>query len=113
MISDPRPQKRYRATKEQWEAIRAWFSEDRCWVCDEPWTELHHIVNRSHAGDDIAENLAPLCSECHRLIEARDTSARSLLRHALLPSNYQYLFDKLGGTFEGWLERHYPVRAAA
>lgn len=106
---DPKPEKRYRATKQEWESIREAFSEDCCWVCGGEWTELHHILNRSHSGDDVVVNLAPVCQECHRRIEARDPQARSLIRQALMPSNLAYLRYKLGENTEGWLERHYPL----
>lgn len=108
-MNDPKPQKRYRATRADWEDIRDAFSEDRCWVCGERWTELHHILNRSHSGDDVVVNLAPVCQECHGRIEARDPQARSLIRQALMPSNLGYLSYKLGENTEGWLSRHYPL----
>lgn len=113
MNSDPRPAKRYRAPKSEWEDIREAFSEERCWVCEEPWMELHHILNRSHSGDDVVVNLAPLCSECHRRVEARDPLARSALRGALMPSNLAYLSYRLGENVEGWLERNYALTRVA
>lgn len=70
--------------------------------------ELHHIYPRGQGGDDQIENLSPVCSPCHRKIEARDPVARSLLRGALMPTNLAYLHDKLGERTAGWLERHYP-----
>lgn len=106
---DAKPAKRYRATKAEWNDIRDAFSEDRCWVCDEPWAELHHILNRSHSGDDVVVNLAPCCRQCHGRIEARDAQARSLIRQALMPSNLAYLRYKLGENAEGWLSRNYPL----
>lgn len=109
---DPKPQKRYRASKERWEDIRDAFSDERCWACGGRWTELHHILNRSHSGDDVTANLAPVCSECHRRIEARDPVVRSLIRQALMPSNLAYLRSKLGENTEGWLLRHYPTHLA-
>ena len=106
---DAKPAKRYRATKAGWEDIRDAFSEDRCWVCSERWTELHHILSRSHSGDDVVGNLAPVCQECHARIEAREAQARSLIRQALMPSNLAYLRYKLGENTEGWLSRNYPL----
>lgn len=106
---DPKPAKRHRAGEQEWRGIREAFSEERCWVCGERWTELHHILNRSHSGDDVVENLAPVCAECHRRIEARDPQSRSLIRQALMPTNLAYLRRKLGENTEGWLSRHYPL----
>lgn len=113
MSFDPKPPKRYRASQAEWNDIRDAFVNDRCWCCDDVWTELHHILNRSHSGDDRIANLAPLCASCHRLIEARDPVTRSLLRWALMPSNHAYLRYRLGETLEGWLERNYPVDVGA
>jgi len=107
---DAKPQKRHRATAKEWAEIRANFSEDRCWVCTEPWTELHHIMSRGAGrGDDVTVNLAPVCGKCHRRIEARDPLARSLIRQALMPSNIGYLRWKLSENAEGWLSRNYPL----
>jgi hypothetical protein len=109
---DAKPQKRHRASKQEWQEIRDAFSEDRCWVCNERWAELHHILNRSHSGDDVVANLVPVCRNCHGLIEARDPVARSRIRQALMPSNLAYLRLKLGENIEGWLSRHYAPHVA-
>lgn len=113
MPSDFKQPPRYRATVAEWEWFRTWFRTSTCWVCGGPWQELHHILARIHGGDDDIVNLAPVCRDCHRLIEARDPHARAQIRHALLPSNYHYLFGKLEGKLEGWLERNYSTRVAA
>lgn len=109
---DTKPQKRYRATKKEWEEIREAFSGERCWGCGARWKELHHILNRSHSGDDVVVNLAPVCRECHRRIEARDPLIRSRIRHALMPSNLAYLRYKFGEQTEAWLSRHYALDSA-
>lgn len=107
MIADPKPQRRFVADSIEWTEIRADFRGESCWVCGGRWTELHHLLARSHSGDDHRENLIPLCSECHRKVEARDPTARSYVRQALMPSNLEYLRGKLGERLEGWLERNY------
>ena len=113
-MRDPKSPKRYRATVSEWEWFRTWFATDRCWVCDEPWQELHHIIPRSKSGDDDITNLAPLCVECHRRIEAREPVARGALRGAFMPSNYEYFQRRLGENAEGWLDQNYaPTKAAA
>ena len=115
MAPDPKPTKRYRATLAEWEWFRTWFASQGllCWVCGlAPWTELHHILARSHGGDDDITNLAPVCRDCHRRIEERDMDARCKVRWALMPSNYEYLQGKLEERVDGWLERNYP-RAVA
>ncbi len=110
---DAKSPKRYRASQSEWSSIYEAFEDERCWVCDEVWTELHHILARSHSGDDVVVNLAPVCGECHRRIEARDPVARSLVRQALMPSNIAYLEYRLGDGVKGWLERNYGERVAA
>ena len=109
MTTDFKSAKRYRASIPEWEGMRQAFSRDRCWVCGGSWTELHHILPRSHSGDDVIVNLAPVCVDCHRRIEARDPVARSLIRQALLPSNFAYLRYKFGEQVGGWLDANYPV----
>lgn len=109
MPSDPKTPKRYRASQAEWSSIHEAFKDERCWVCNGPWKELHHILNRSHSGDDVTVNLAPLCSECHRKVEARDPLARSLIRQALMPSNITYLQYRLGDGTKAWLDRFYPL----
>lgn len=80
-----------------------------CWTCSSNWTQLHHILSRAHGGDDVTVNLAPLCTSCHHLVEARDSVTRSLLRGALMPSNLEYLRFRLGENVAGWLERNYAA----
>jgi HNH endonuclease len=106
---DTKPERRYRATLAEWEWFRTWFALERCWVCEDAWQELHHIYPRGQGGDDDIVDLAPVCRECHRHIEARDPVARSLLRQALMPTNLEYLRGKLGDGTLGWLDRNYPV----
>jgi len=112
-VIDAKSPKRYRASQSEWSGIHQAFEDDRCWVCDEVWTELHHILARSHSGDDVVANLAPVCRECHARIEARDSEARSLLRQAFMPSNIAYLRSRLGYELEGFLERNYAERVMA
>lgn len=112
-MSDFKQPARYRASIAEWEFIRTWLRRETCWICGEPWTELHHILSRGQGGDDVIEDLAPLCASCHRRIEARDVQARAALRGALMPTNLAYLHDKLGERTLGWLDRNYPARAAA
>jgi len=41
----------------------------KCRVCiSRQRLQAHHIVYRSHGGDDAAENLLTVCNKCHRLI---------------------------------------------
>lgn len=41
----------------------------RCQLCGSfSGLEVHHIQRRSQLGDDSADNLITLCSDCHRAI---------------------------------------------
>jgi len=39
-----------------------------CQLCGKQATQLHHIVYRSHSGDNTAYNLICLCDLCHRTV---------------------------------------------
>jgi hypothetical protein len=71
---DPRPAKRQKATTAAWTAIREGFAGATCVHCGLAAQSLHHIVPKSQGGDDVPENLAPLCGDgtrgCHGLIES-------------------------------------------
>jgi len=108
-VLDPKPTKRYRATKKEWEDIHAAFQGVGCLVCEEYPIELHHVLPRSHSGDDVVVNLVPLCRVCHGLVEARDPSARAVLGVNLSDSNLAYLRYRLGDVADAWVERNYPV----
>lgn len=51
----------------RWEILKS--SEGHCARCDiykgKAGLQVHHIHPRSRGGGDEAENLAPLCIECH------------------------------------------------
>jgi 5-methylcytosine-specific restriction endonuclease McrA len=42
-----------------------------CRLCGALGPDLHHIVNRSLAGDDHPRNLVPACRSCHDAIHAK------------------------------------------
>lgn len=117
MKPDPKPPKRYRATKKEWEDMRLAFRGAGCRVCGKPWESLHHIVRRSQGGDDVLVNLAPLCGSgttgCHGRLEARDPAARAALRANLTDANRWYITYKFGHGSEAWLDRAYPELGVA
>ena len=52
--------KKYNALKEEV------FDRDKfCVLCGKPPTDLHHVIFRSHGGDDSKENCVALCHDCH------------------------------------------------
>lgn len=110
---DAKPLKRHRASRTEWAGLHKVFVNERCWICNGRWSDLHHILSRAQGGDDVVANLAPLCRECHTAVEERKIVTRSLLRGALLPSHYEYLASKLDDRLGSWLERNYPTKVAA
>ncbi len=110
-MHDPKPSKRYRATKKEWEDIHAAFNGVGCLVCEEYPIELHHVLPRSHSGDDVAVNLVPLCRVCHGRVEARDPVARAVLRESLSEAHIAYLRFRLGECAEAWLDKNHSVNA--
>src|SRR5205823_13583592 len=72
-----RGERRYRrkvASAKQWQRIIA-AKQGPCRVCRDPATngsvhatiQFHHLVPRSVGGDDTADNIVPLCQDCHFL----------------------------------------------
>lgn len=119
VMPDPRPSKRLRASRQSWEKLRRRFASESCRVCGGAWQSLHHIYPRSQGGDDVSENLGPVCGSgttgCHGRLEARDPEARAAFRASLTDANRWYLTYKLGLQAPAWLDRNYPEtqRAAA
>lgn len=109
---DPKPPKPYRASRQEWERIRADLLPAWCRVCGARRAEsLHHVVRRSKSGEDVRANLLPVCGDgvrgCHGLIEARSLWALGRVREAILedPAMTDYVVGLKGW---GWLDRAYP-----
>lgn len=49
-----------------------------CGTAGENRLQLHHVVYRSQGGTHDEENLATLCSDCHRLVHHGDLTVRYL-----------------------------------
>lgn len=125
MAGDPYPKsaqlgaqrKKYRrkvASRKTWEKLR----DERLGPCligrylgveCAKHVELHHVVRRGapHFGDDVADNLVPLCRAHHRKV----TDGHSVVLQALAaaiqawePAVYAYAIDKLGE--DGFLRLH-------
>jgi 5-methylcytosine-specific restriction endonuclease McrA len=111
-----RPRKKYRrkvASRKQWAKIVA-EKVGPCRVCGSVASngrmhghiEFHHIVSRQDGGDDVAENVAPLCPDCHGLVTRRDDLACYHLLRTLRDSEYAYMVDRGG---ELYAERAYGI----
>ena len=116
LSADPKPPRRIRADQNEWVRLRKRkLSGWPCRICDTNTAEsLHHLVSKSLGGDDVAENLVPLCGSgttgCHGLVEARDPWACSLLGARLTHAERDYVLAKKGPVF---LSRYYGVKEAA
>jgi hypothetical protein len=119
-LADPKPARRVKADQNEWQRLRA-EKMGPCRLCGTisgafvDGVTLHHVVPKGGGrGDDVAENLVPLCGHgtvgCHGKVEARDPWARSLLGQRLTDAERAYVVGKQGAA---WLERHYGVKEAA
>jgi len=104
---DPKPAARIVDRYAGWTKV---LTEGDCRVCGTRWPlTRHHLIKRSQGGDDIDDNLVPLCGNgttgCHGRVEARDSNTLHLLRHLLTPEEVAYCKAKKG---EAWLDRMYP-----
>ena len=86
-----------------------------CLVCGELAGSAHHVIKRGRGGDDVQENLVPLCGDgtrgCHGLIEANDPGTKKLLGEAIMkrrPDVIDYVKRKRQ-HWRGWLERHLMI----
>lgn len=102
-----RGEKRYRrivASPKQWAAIVA-EKQGPCRVCLDPAAngrlygrvEFHHLVRRGgQFGDDVADNIVPLCSDCHAEVTAFHLPALLRLGETLTAAERAYCVGKLG-----------------
>ena len=101
------------ATAKGWEKIVA-AKQAPCRICRDAGSngsvhsriEFHHLVPRAQLGDDVADNIVPLCSLCHRAVTLRLPIPLQLLAGKLTDSEYAYIVHKLG---EGASERLFGV----
>lgn len=111
-----RGQRRYRrkvASPKQWQAIIA-EKIGPCRVCLDPAhngivhgkIQPHHIVSREDHGDDVADNIAPLCPECHGRVTRRAALECRELLETLTDAEYAYMIGRGGETYP---ERAYGI----
>lgn len=84
------------------------FEYDECCLCGSTnGLHLHHVLLRSRGGDDVRENLVPLCHYCHALYHQgeRHRLGEYLAEHR--PDVRAYLVEKLGeDATEYWFYVH-------
>lgn len=77
--------KRHRADTAEWKEIRAQFAGECCASCGLPAESLHHVVPKSQSGDDVFENLVPLCGDgtrgCHGKLENHSPGWEQVAAH--------------------------------
>ena len=108
-----RGERRYRrkvASPKQWQAIiESKRGPCRClsWCVGFP-VEYHHVVERDapYFGDDVADNIVPLCAAHHGLVTQRHEHVLETLAASLTDAEYAYVVGKLG---EGGMERLFGV----
>lgn len=82
-------------------------AEGRCRLCGAAANvrglTRHHLVPKGQGGDDIDENIVPLCGDgtrgCHAEVEYRTAGYRQRLRAKLSPDEYAYIIDKKGASW--------------
>jgi 5-methylcytosine-specific restriction endonuclease McrA len=97
------------ATREEWAAIIAAKGYD-CRLCAPHARRLppqyHHLVPRARGGDDVADNIVPLCEEDHAHVTRHDPAALKYLAASLTDGEHAYIVGKLG---EGGMGRLFGV----
>jgi 5-methylcytosine-specific restriction endonuclease McrA len=109
-----RGERRYRrkvASPKQWQAIIA-AKGAHCRICqylERPsgyGVEYHHLVSRKQGGDDVGDNIVPLCMAAHYQVTRREPWHLEQLARSLTDAEYAYVIGKLG---EGGMERLFGV----
>ncbi len=54
-----------------------------CAVCGRVAVNLHHVIYKSHNGTDEADNLIPLCYNCHDSHHTKNTPTTEELKSLL------------------------------
>jgi 5-methylcytosine-specific restriction endonuclease McrA len=104
---------RHKATKDEWARIVK-QKVGPCRVCCDPISnghgfpvvEFHHLVSRAQGGDDVADNVIPLCNPCHEQVTRRNPVDLGCIRVSMTDGEYAYVVGKLG---EGGMERLFGV----
>lgn len=115
-LRGPKRYRRFVASTKQWQVL-AQTKNGPCRVCLTSASngrvyskiQLHHVVPRDFHGDDFADNLVPVCPDCHRLLHNREPEACRALCASLTDAEYAYAVTKLG---EAVFERVYGVAYA-
>ena len=94
-----RGERRYRrkvASPKQWQAIIAAKRAGGCRICGQATVEYHHLVPRHDHGDDVADNIVPLCYAHHQQVTYATPARLAQLAATLTDAEYGYVIGKLG-----------------
>jgi hypothetical protein len=107
-----RGERRYRrkvASPKQWAALWA-AKRGPCRVCTaysfDSVIDPHHLVFREDRGDDVPDNIVPLCRGCHEALHRRAPAIARLLLSRLSDAEYAYMVQRGG---EDYAERAYGI----
>lgn len=103
----PKPYRRRVSSRKGWEQLYD-AKGGPCRVCTKHTSliVLHHVVFREDGGDDLPENLVPLCHDDHAAIHNRAPAIARLLLARLSDAEYAYMVERGG---EDYAERVYGV----
>jgi len=102
-LSDPKPEKRIRATQREWRDLRAKLVKGRD-------HDLHHLVSRAQGGDDVPENLFSIEHVLHLAYEDKVPGWEAIahmIREEMTEEQKAYVVRKKSQDF---LDRRYPER---
>jgi len=110
---DPKPERRHKASKKERERISLAMRYATCVGCGLPdRIHLHHVAFRgADGGDDILENICPLCLTCHDRFHARaarwELVAAAVRKYVMdRESRYRYVRKTMG---QEKFDRRYPA----
>lgn len=110
---DWKPSARERATRNEWEHLRATKLAGACRGCGDAGEHLHHLLPRAQGGADVAANLVPLCQLCHQTWHSHSRAWAIVavnIRHSLSDEEAAYVRVTKGGW---WLDRFYPLTTSS
>ena len=88
------------------------YEHDECELSGETWLlHLHHVIFKSHQGDDLRSNILCMVDDLHRRYHAGDPEVMLMVANHVndsRPDIAGYISDKLGGPDHLllWFERH-------
>lgn len=113
--ADPKPVRRHKATPAEKRELDRAFEHACCVKCGIAYQHKHHIVFRgADSGDDVLENLAPMCNSCHDRFHGRAGGwerVSQAIRNYIYqdPGRLAYVLERLG---QDRLDRRYPPLAS-